>query len=344
MRFGRVKIAGLGHALPPHILSSAAIEDALASVYERIGLHPGRLELMTGIKERRYWSQEIKSSDAAVLWGQQALKNANVAPDEVDVLIHASVCRDFLEPATASVVHEQLGLGAHCEMFDLSNACLGVATSMSMMAKLIEAGSIKSALIVAGEIGKPLVDATIDSLVRNQEVTRKSIKSSFASLTIGSGAAAVLLQSEELAPNAPSLLSTSARVATEYHKLCQGGVDDGAQLSMTTDAEALLVAGVKLAQETWCDFSAQSEGLEVSRLKTITHQVGRAHTKMLYEALGLPEENGFFTYETLGNVGSVSLPITLALAAEANHIAAGDRVALLGIGSGLSCMMMEVQW
>ena len=188
MRYKNVAIAGLGYAVPPKILSSAAIEDALAPVYERIGLHAGRLELMTGIKERRYWDSEVKPSDAAVLAARDALQKAGKNGQEVDVLIHASVCRDFLEPATASVVHEQLGLRAECQMFDLSNACLGVASSMAMAAQLIESGSIQSALVVAGEIGKPLVDATIAHLNSDESVTRKSIKSSFASLTIGSGA------------------------------------------------------------------------------------------------------------------------------------------------------------
>lgn len=344
MRFDRVSISGLAYAMPPKVLTSAQIEADLASVYDKIGLHAGRLELMTGIKSRRYWPLGFKPSDAAVLAGQQALQMADVDPKSIDVLIHASVCRDFLEPATASVVHERLGLGAHCEMFDLSNACLGVVTSMSLAAKMIESGAIKSALIVAGEIGKPLVDATVEALNQDLNVTRKSIKSSLASLTIGSGGAAVLLQSIDQAPKSPKLLGASARVATEHNQLCQGELGENAQLTMRTDAEALLVAGVKLAAETWADLQKESDSLNTSTTKTITHQVGRAHTKMLYEALGLDESLGYFTYETLGNVGSVSVPMTLALALEAGHIRSGDQVALLGIGSGLSCMMMELKW
>ena len=344
MKYKNVAIAGIGYAVPPKILSSAAIEDALAPVYERIGLHAGRLELMTGIKERRYWDSEIKPSDAAVLAARDALQKAGKNGQEVDVLIHASVCRDFLEPATASVVHEQLGLRAECQMFDLSNACLGVASSMAMAAQLIESGSIQSALVVAGEVGKPLVDATIAHLNSDESVTRKSIKSSFASLTIGSGASAVLLARLDEHPDAPEFRRATSRVATQHNKLCQGGVGDQAHLTMSTDAEALLVAGVDLAKETWSTFREEDDSIEVTEYKTIAHQVGRAHTVMLYQALHLPEDRGYFTYETLGNVGSVSLPISLALAVEHGHIQKGDPVALLGIGSGLSCMMMEIKW
>ena len=65
MNFENVSIAGLGYSLPPHILTSLEIEERLAPVYDRIRLHSGRLELMTGIRERRYWDEHIQPSDAA---------------------------------------------------------------------------------------------------------------------------------------------------------------------------------------------------------------------------------------------------------------------------------------
>jgi 3-oxoacyl-[acyl-carrier-protein] synthase-3 len=113
---------------------------------------------------------------------------------------------------------------------------------------------------------------------------------------------------------------------------------------MQTDSEQLLVAGVQLAQETWAEF-AQTTGWgagEVQRF--ICHQVGATHRRKLYEMLGLDLARDFSTFETLGNMGSVSLPATLALAAEAGAVKTGDRVALLGIGSGINCMMLALEW
>ena len=344
MNFEKVVIAGLGYALPPKVLTSLEIEEQLAPVYDRIHLHAGRLELMTGIRERRYWDSSALPSDAATEAAEHAIQQARIEPAEIDMLIHASVCRNFLEPATASVVHEKLGLGPHCQMFDLSNACLGVATSMALVAQMIESGAIRSGLIVAGEIGKPLTDTTIAQLLADETITRKSIKSSFASLTIGSGAAAVVLRDSSLDPEKPRLRRSVVQTATQHNHLCQGDTDGKSGLTMKTDAEALLFAGVELAKSTWTEFINGREMLSQEHLKTVTHQVGRAHTKLLYDSLGLSESGGFFTYETLGNVGSVSLPITLALAAESGHIEKGDTVALLGIGSGLACQMMEVSW
>ena len=76
----------------------------------------------------------------------------------------------------------------------------------------------------------------------------------------------------------------------------------------------------------------------------ICHQVGSVHRRKLYETLGLDLSKDFSTFETLGNMGSVSLPATLAIAVQQGAIKLGDRVGLLGIGSGLNCLMLALEW
>ena len=71
---------------------------------------------------------------------------------------------------------------------------------------------------------------------------------------------------------------------------------------------------------------------------------GSTHRRKLYEALGLDEAKDFSTFETLGNTGSVALPVTLAQAVAAGAVREGDRVALLGIGSGLNSLMLALEW
>jgi 3-oxoacyl-[acyl-carrier-protein] synthase-3 len=110
---------------------------------------------------------------------------------------------------------------------------------------------------------------------------------------------------------------------------------------MQTDSEPLLLAGVALARETWNDFSAE-QGTDFDRL--ICHQVGSVHRRKLYETLGLDLAKDFSTFETLGNTGSVALPATLAAAVAAGAVRDGDRVGLLGIGSGLNCLMLALEW
>src|SRR5688572_28524473 len=110
---------------------------------------------------------------------------------------------------------------------------------------------------------------------------------------------------------------------------------------MQTHSERLLLAGVALARETWTQFGA-AHGTAFDRF--ICHQVGSVHRRKLYETLALDLTRDFSTFETLGNTGSVALPATLAAAVDAGAVRDGDRVALLGIGSGLNCLMLALEW
>ena len=349
MRYENVSLAGLGYSIPPEVETSEALEGRLAPVYARLGLHLGRLELMTGIRERRYWPGHMRPSGAATLAGADALEKCGIDRARIGALVHASVCRDFLEPATANVVHHALGLSSSCQVFDVSNACLGVLTGVLMVANMVELGQIEAGLVVAGENGKPLVDGAVAALLADDTLTRKSIKGAFASLTIGSGAVAVVVSKSSLAPAGHRLHAAVSRVATQHHELCQGGVADGrdgglsatSTLVMQTDSEALLHAGIALARETYLELIAASPK---SFDRFMTHQVGRAHHQLLFGALELPPERGYTTFERFGNVGSVSLPLSAALASEAGEICRGDEVAFLGIGSGLGSVMMGVSW
>ncbi|MCP3692838.1 MAG: hypothetical protein GY917_11630, partial [Planctomycetaceae bacterium] len=74
------------------------------------------------------------------------------------------------------------------------------------------------------------------------------------------------------------------------------------------------------------------------------HQVGGAHRKQMLSALGLELEDDYSTFQWLGNTGSVALPITLAVALEQNQVQAADQLALLGIGSGINCLMLGIEW
>jgi 3-oxoacyl-[acyl-carrier-protein] synthase-3 len=113
---------------------------------------------------------------------------------------------------------------------------------------------------------------------------------------------------------------------------------------MWTDSETLLREGVRTARETFERFR-KTLGWEVDDIdKTFCHQVGRAHRKLLFETLGLDTAIDYSTVERLGNTGSVALPITAALGIENGRLARGDRVALLGIGSGINVVMLGVEW
>jgi acyl-CoA:acyl-CoA alkyltransferase len=343
MKFTSVVIESLAVALPDEVLTSVDIEHRLRPLYERLRLPEGRLELMTGIRERRQWPPGTRPSDASAAAGRRLLERSNLSAAQVELFIHGAVSRDMLEPATASFAHRKIGLPGTAQIFDLSNACLGFLNAMTVAAGLIESGQIRTAMIVSGENSRPLVEQTLRTLTE-RPLSRQEIKPYFANLTIGSAAVAALLCHETLAPHGHRLIGGIARAATEHSDLCQGDTYGAESLVMQTDSEALLVGGLALAQDTWRDFVALTGWSAATVNRIITHQVGSTHRRKLYEALGLDLSRDFSTFESLGNTGSVALPSTLALAAEAGAIKSGDHVALLGIGSGLNCLMLGVEW
>lgn len=343
MQFQNVAIESLDYVLPDTVITSEDLESQLDSVYERLKLPKGRLELMTGIKERRFWDADFKASQASFLAGDKVLKKSQFNRESIDLLIHSAVCRDRLEPATASYVHSLLGLSDSVQIFDVSNACLGFLNAMTIAASMIESGQIERALICSGENGRPLVDNTIKAL-QNPELTRQTIKPYFANLTIGAGAvAAVLCRKELIKGDALILHSASVSTDTSHNQLCEGDTSGNA-LEMQTDSEALLEAGIKVAKNAWASFVKESGWTHETADRVFTHQVGKAHTRALFEALNLDLKKDYSTFEFLGNVGSVSCPITLAHAIEKGAFTVGEKATLLGIGSGLSSLMMAIEW
>ena len=342
MRYTRVAVAAVAHELPPRELTSAELEGRLEPLYARLGLHPGRLELMTGIRARRFWPDSVPPSVIATRAGGRALEKAGLDPADVGCLIHASVCRDFLEPATAHLVHAALGLGRHAEAFDLSNACLGVLNGMLAVADRVELGHIRAGLVVSGENGSALLESTVAALVSDPDITRRQLKDHFASLTIGSGGAAVLLCAREFAPDAPVFDGAVAKTASEYHMLCRGGDTSAPDIQMSTDSEGLLHAGISVARACWAEASEELAFREAPPDRIITHQVGSAHHRALFAALDLDPGRAFTTFEDLGNAGSASWPMTLSIAMDAGFVTPAHRVAVLGIGSGVATIMAAI--
>ncbi len=348
MRYQNVCVEALTYSLPPHIVTSVDIEEQLAPVYDRLGMSVGRLELMTGIRERRFFSPGTSPGHVSASTANNAIEASRIDRRHFGCLIHGSVCRDQMEPATACSAHYEAGLPENALVLDVSNACLGILNGVMILANMIELGQVRAGVVVGTETGRDLVEGTIDSLLRNPEVTRRDVKLAFASLTIGSGSAAVVLCDRKLSRTGNRLLGGDYRADSESHHLCMGDSEiethgDG-RPRMLTDAESLLHAGIDLAETTWESTKRALNWTNASVDKSFTHQVGKAHKKMLYQRLGLDAQIDFATLEFLGNTGAAALPTAAALGVEQGHVHAGDRVALLGIGSGLNAIMLGMQW
>ena len=344
MQFTNVCLHDFGYVLPPIILTSDDIEARLAPLYERLKLPHGRLELMSGIQSRRLWDKGTRPSEGAAQAGKVALERSGVDKADVGCLIFTSVSRDMMEPATAAFVHRSMKLPGSCHIFDLSNACLGFLNGMIMLGNMIELGQVKSGVIVAGETAEDLVESTMRHMLEEPSLTRKSVKPLFASLTIGSGAVAVVMSDKRVCDTGHFLIGGSCRANTAYNHLCQGGQNSEQGTLMSTDSEELLLQGIETAADCWHGFQKELgwSGEDVDRF--FCHQVGKAHAQALFTRLELDPCKNFETLPVLGNIGSVSAPVTMGMGIEQGKLIAGQKAALLGIGSGINSLMLGIEW
>jgi len=104
MRYNKVCVEAFGYEIPDTVVTSQNLEERVAPVYEKLNLSYGRFELMTGIRERRFWADETSPSQASTKAAEKAIAKSGIEKTDIECLLHTSVCRDFLEPATATLV------------------------------------------------------------------------------------------------------------------------------------------------------------------------------------------------------------------------------------------------
>jgi acyl-CoA:acyl-CoA alkyltransferase len=338
MRFSNVAIASISHIEAPHIIASKDIVEKLSSSMERLGIRPDILESVAGIRARRVFDRDTPPSDAAAQAGELAIVDAGIERDKIGILINTSVCRDYLEPSTAAIVHGKLGLAEHCQNFDVGNACLAFLNGMDIAARMIERGDIEYALIVDGENSRPICDDTIARLA-SPDATEEQFRNELASLTLGSGGVAMVMGRADRVPDGHRYLGSVARSATQWSKLCYGNID-----KMITDTKMLLIEGLKLASKTFA-VARTVFGWAVSEIdEFVIHQVSRVHTDEIIRMLGIDHRKVLTVFPEFGNIGPASVPFALSKLKQLGRVTKGKRVALFGIGSGLNCSVAEVIW
>ncbi len=360
MKYSRVHIESLGYELPPVVVTSDELEERLRPLFERLQFPEGQLATLTGIEERRWWEEGYPLSEGAIAAARKALDASPLAAEDIECVIYAGVCRENFEPATACAVAAGLGVNPDASVYDVSNACLGVLNGIVDIANRIELGQIRAGLVVSCETAREINDIVIERLLETK--TEEMFRSSLATLTGGSGAAAVLLSDGSFSGTARRLVGGANRAAPEFHDLCRWGIERVEKLLpeplaqrftplaqnftqfMTTDSISVLKYGVELGQRTWYALLQRLGWARDQIDKVICHQVGSGHRDSILKVLGIPAEKDYSTFRYLGNIGTVSLPLTAALAEERGFLKPGDRVGFLGIGSGLNCLMLGWEW
>jgi 3-oxoacyl-[acyl-carrier-protein] synthase-3 len=318
----------------PVVVTSDYFDEQLAETYRRTGMRPGMLAKLAGIHERRWWPAGTTFVDGAVEAGAKAIAEAGVDPTRIGLMINTSVSRQHLEPSIAVKIHAELGLPSHCLNFDITNACLGFVNGMQLAATMIDAGQIDYAVIVNGEGSRPAQESALARLT-GPDATSEDLQNEFATLTLGSGAAAMVLGRASEHPEAHRIVGGASRAATQHHELCVGDYD-----KMSTDTKGLLVAGMQLARDLWEDAREHFDWADMDCY--VVHQVSTVHTGRTAKVLGLPTDRIPLTFPTFGNIGPAAVAVTLAKQVE--NLTPGDRVLMMGIGSGLNMTCLELAW
>jgi 3-oxoacyl-[acyl-carrier-protein] synthase III len=334
-RLGNTTVLSVGAVEAPIVVPSAAFDERLATTYERVGMLPGMLVKLAGVRERRWWPTDVTFADAAAMAGAKALAEAGIRPEQVGVMINSSVSREHLEPSTAVAVHHQLGLPTSCLNFDLANACLGFVNAIQLAGTMIDAGQVDYALIVDAEGSRHTQEVTLDRL-SSPDATAADFKSQFATLTLGSGAAAMVLGRADHHPEGHRVVGGVSRAGTEHHDLCVGDLT-----KMRTDSKKLFEYGIALALDTWRG-AAGEFGWEGTIDWFVAHQTSTVHLRAMAAELGVDPQRFPTTVELYGNIGPAAVPFTLAKTAD--RMRSGERVLLLGIGSGLNTSFAEIAW
>lgn len=399
MKYSRVQMESIGYELPPVVITSDDLEQRLLPMYEKLNIVPGQLESLTGIRERRWWEVGHVLSNGAANAAKKALAQSNVEAKDIEALVYTGVCRENFEPATACAVAAQLGISEQANIYDISNACLGVMNGIIDIANRIELKQIRAGMVVSCETAREIVEIMIERML--QDKTMDMFSKSLATLTGGSGAAAVLLTDGSFHnKETHRLVGGVNHAAPEHHELCRWGVSlspvalgdlvfspdkllaaidqitqpevipsavkdimssdklpsvlsnilpkeklpEALSEFMSTDSVAVLKHGAKLGVRTWGSFLSKMGWARNQVDKVICHQVGEGHRDTILRELGIAPEKDFSTYQYLGNIGTVSVPLTAAIAEQKQFLKKGDKVGFLGIGSGLNCLMLGWEW
>jgi 3-oxoacyl-[acyl-carrier-protein] synthase-3 len=318
----------------PVVATSEEFDDRLEPTYQRVGLRRGMVEELAGVRERRWWPEDVSFADAASMAGAKALAEAGITPEQVGVLISTAVTRPHLEPSAAVAVHHQLGLPTSCISFDIANACLGFVNGLQVAGMMIDSGQIDYALVVDAESVRKLHQSTLERL-EGPDATAEDVKAEFASLTIGSGAAAMVLGRTDQHSDGHRLIGGVGRSGSEHHQLCIGDMN-----LMHTESRALFKAGIALAIETWKDSQKDFDWSDVDYF--FCHQTSVKHIAAMAKAMGVDPARCPTTVETFGNLGAAAVPFTLAQ--NLHRLQPGMRVMLMGIGSGLNTSFAEIAW
>jgi 3-oxoacyl-[acyl-carrier-protein] synthase-3 len=329
------RILGVGHYLPPHVVTNADLSKLMDTTDEWI-------RQRTGVRERHFSDGWTGAADMGVEAANQALERAGVSAGDLDCIIFATLSPDIDMPATACILQHRMGLSG-MPAFDVRNQCSGFLYGLAVADKFIRTGTYDRVLLVGGETHSTGLDLT----TRGREVA----------VIFGDGAGAVVLGPEPDARR--GILSTHLHAQGKFaEKLWLESAGARARPRLTeeiiTGDEARMFPKMqgryvfRHAVERFPEVvreALDANGLSVADLSLfIPHQANLRISQLVAMALELPEDKMFNNIDRYGNTTAGSIPIALYEALEAGRIHDGDLVCLAAFGSGFTWASALIRW
>lgn len=323
-----VGIIGTGMYVPERVLTNRELEQLVETNDEWIVSR-------TGIRERRIASKEQATSDLAYEAALEALGNAGVAAENLDLIIVATVTPDMSFPSTACILQNRLG-AKKAAAFDLSAACSGFIYGLANASALIASGMYKNALVVGAECLSRITDYTD----RN------------TCILFGDGAGAVVLGEVAEGRGFRSFELGADGSGGELLKACGGGSRNPvSQEVLDSKMQYIYMAGkevfkfaVKIMGSA-AEEALRKAGVDKSEIDLlIPHQANIRIIQSALERLELPEEKCMVNLNKYGNVSAASIPIALAEAVREDRIKEGDQLLFVGFGGGLTWGASVLVW
>ncbi|GAB4249825.1 MAG: beta-ketoacyl-ACP synthase III [Acidobacteriota bacterium] len=342
-----MKILSISYALPSKRVGN---EELIEEILDRNRAHLSDVQLqtleeklrrffrMSGTRYRYHRAQGEKAFDFAVKAGQQALKEAGVDPQDVDLLIYAGVGRGWVEPATANLFQSELGLrSATC--FDVLDACASWIRSLAIAKSFLAQKMYRLVMILNCEFN---FREYANFEVRSEEDLEKS----FSAFTIGEAATATLVTNREDDDS-----EFTFKTWGEKHSLCKIALPNAGDFSpngerikpmafFTAPAELLTFTVRQLVAHFRETSSLASKAYDL----IVGHAVSVASTLRAARLMGLDVTRVFETHDRFGNTVSASLPLGLAVAEDEGRLHRGDRVLLVMGSAGVTTALASFEY
>lgn len=323
-----VGILGTGKYAPDHVLTNQQLEQMVDTNDEWIVTR-------TGISERRIASEEQATSDLALHASEQALKNAGISAEDIDLIIVATITPDMAFPSTACILQEKLG-AKKAAAFDLSAACSGFIYGLANAQNFIATGIYKYALVVGAECLSKITDYTD----RN------------TCILFGDGAGAVVLGAVEEGRGFHSFELGADGAGGDLLKISGGGSRHPVSLqSIENKLHYISMAGSEVFKfavrimGSAAEEALKKAGMQKSEVDLLVpHQANIRIIQAALNRLDLTEDKCVINLDRYGNVSAASIPIALAEAVEEGRLEKGHRVVLVGFGGGLTWGAAALTW